>query len=160
MSWQVNKIYWHHIAEYPQAISLLAQWFQNEWSLINETATIDSRQEDLKSRISQKSLPLTMLAIDHQEILGTYSLDLADLPIRPLWSPWLASVFVNPLHRKKGIGTLLVQKGLEHSQFLGIKTLYLFTTNRANWYASMGFQVIEKLIYCNERITVMRHKME
>jgi GNAT superfamily N-acetyltransferase len=151
-----HNIIWQHIAERPELIPQLASWFQNEWGEFNPECTIQSRCLELIARKNSRELPLTMVATAKSELLGTYSLDLEDLAVRPNLSPWLANVFVNPKHRSQGIGTLLVNKALQQAQSLGILTFYLVTLDKARWYASMGWQVIEELSYRGKAVTIMR----
>ena len=157
MVWPTHNIIWQHIAECPEHIPQLACWFQDEWGLSDRECTLETRYEELKAKTDKNSLPLTMVAISQGELLGTYTLDLTDLDIRPNLSPWLASVFVNPKYRHKGIGTLLVKESLQHAESLGLGILYLYTkSSRASWYASMGWQTIEELFYRDEDLTIMR----
>ncbi len=157
MVWPTHNIIWQHIAECPEHIPQLACWFQDEWGLSDRECTLESRCQELREKIDENSLPLTMVALARGELLGTYSLDLTDLDIRPDLSPWLASVFVNPKYRQMGLGTLLVKKSLQHAQRLGISTFYLYTkSHRASWYASVGWQTIEELFYRDEDLTIMR----
>ena len=149
---------WQHISERPEFIPQLASWFHTEWGFYNPKRTIEIRCKELEARNNQRILPTTMVSTMGDELLATYSLDISDLPIRPHLSPWLASVYVNPQHRNKGLGTLLVKKSLEHAKALGFDTLYLFTSNRAHWYGSMGWQFMEEAEYPpKEVITIMKY---
>ncbi len=125
-----QKILWQHISECPQYINQLAHWFQKEWGHYDHEWTVESLREELKAKIDRNTLPLTMVASFDGELVGTYSLDLEDLVIRPQISPWLASVFVNPKYRHQGIGTLLIKTALQRAQRLGIHTIYLFTSHQ------------------------------
>ncbi len=156
MKWSSQNIIWQHISKQPDFIPQIAGWFQDEWGALDPDCTMESRYEELKARIDPSLLPLTIIATVQDELLGTYSLDLSDLAIRPNLSPWLASVFVNPKYRNQGIGTLLVQEALRHAHRMGIHTLYLFTVNLFDWYASMGFEAIEEVFYQGETLTIMR----
>lgn len=150
---------WQHITNRPEFIPKLARWFQDEWGHYNNQVTFESRCQNLSSRNRIDILPLTMVATIESDLLGSYSLDLADLPIRPRLGPWLASVYINPQHRNQGFGMKLVKKSMEHAQSLGISTLYLFTDNRADWYAKMGWKILEKTVYKkNAEITIMSYK--
>jgi len=157
MTKPIQDIIWQHIADCPKHITQLATWFQDEWRHYNPECSVQSRSEELKAKIDKNKLPLTMVATANGEILGTYSLDLSDLAIRPNLSPWLASVFVNPKYRKQGIGTLLVKESLRQAYSLGIGTFYLFTKRQqAPWYTSMGWQTIEELFCYGEDIIIMQ----
>ncbi len=152
---------WQHISKRPEFIPQLASWFHAEWGFYNPQRTIPIRSQELEARNNPDVLPMTMISTLDDELLATYSLDVSDLPIRPHLTPWLASVYVNPEHRKKGLGAALVKKSLEHAKSLGIDTLYLFTSNRASWYASLGWQLMEETKYPpNETITIMKYNLK
>ncbi|MBK8006160.1 MAG: GNAT family N-acetyltransferase [Gemmatimonadetes bacterium] len=63
------------------------------------------------------------------------------MPDFPPLSPWLASVFVRPDRRGKGLGQALARRVLLEAAALGHARVYLFTTDQAGWYARMGWQV-------------------
>jgi predicted N-acetyltransferase YhbS len=150
-----NRVVLKPISERPEHIPTLAKWFQEEWGHLNPEASVESRVRELKAKIDPMQLPLTIVACDGNELIGTYSLDLEDLSTRPHLSPWMASVFVHTAHRQNGIGTLLVKDALLRAKALGIDTLYLFTTDQAAWYGRLGWEKLEDMVYRGERITVM-----
>ncbi len=156
MKWSSDKITWQHISKRHDLVSIIAHWFQNEWAAYDPECTVASRAAELYAKKDPKALPLTVVATDQNELLGTYSLDLTDLAIRPNLSPWLASVFVNPGYRNQGIGTLLVQHAVRHAQSLGISTLFLFTAHHASWYAYMSLQSLEEVSFQGEILTIMQ----
>jgi predicted N-acetyltransferase YhbS len=146
---------WQHIAKRPEFISTLATWFQDEWGSYTKNS-VGARCKELEAKIDNGQLPLTMVATIENKLLGTYSLDLADLPNRPDLSPWLASVYVNPVFRNQGIGKKVVKESLMHAQSLQLETLYLYTSHHAKWYESMGWQFMEEAVYGQEPITIMK----
>ena len=70
-------------------------------------------------------------------------------------NPWLASVFVPPEHRGKGIASALVRTVEEAAKRLGYERLYLFTESATSLYAGLGWQALEQCDYRGERIQVM-----
>ncbi len=144
-----------HLVDRPECIPSIAQWYHDEWSYAHPGSTVEWRIAELKQRVTRNELPLTLVGIDGDDILGTYSLDLEDMDTHHHLSPWLASVFVNPNFRRRGIGTLLVQDAMERAKVLGIRRLYLFTPDQAHWYAKMGWGVLEETFFCAKKVTVM-----
>ena len=71
-------------------------------------------------------------------------------------SPWLASVFVSPENRSRGIGSELVIQVMNQARDAGIKTLYLFTPDKEHFYIRLGWQPISKEIYRDHMVTVMQ----
>jgi GNAT superfamily N-acetyltransferase len=145
-----------HLFESPEHIPTLARWFQDQWGALNPDASYESRIADLGLRTKKTELPLTIVASENHKLLGTYSLDLEDMHTRSDLSPWLASVYVNPKFRKKGIGTLLVKDAIIRAKDLGIRKMYLFTPDQAAWYEKMGWKEMEKTVYHGTTVTIMR----
>ena len=78
-----------------------------------------------------------------------------DMSSRPDLSPWLASVYVIPEYRNRGIGSQLVRTIEEISQKLCVSRLYLFTPDRIKFYVRLGWVVTEKTNYRNQRVVIM-----
>ena len=73
-------------------------------------------------------VPIVFVALgDDDGIVGTASLIFDDLEGDPR-NPWLASVFVPPEHRKKGIASALVRTVEDAARRIGYDRLYLFTS--------------------------------
>ena len=70
-------------------------------------------------------------------LVGTASLIFDDLEGDPR-NPWLASVYVPPEHRGKGIASALVGVVEDAARRLGYARLYLFTTSATALYAAPG----------------------
>ena len=73
-------------------------------------------------------VPIAFVALDDDGgIVGTASLIFDDLEGDPR-NPWLASVYVPPEQRKKGIASALVRTVEDAARRLGYSRLYLFTS--------------------------------
>jgi len=88
-------------------------------------------------------LPTTLVAIAAGELLGSISLVVDDHAELTRYSPWLASLFVAPAARGRGIGTALLERMLAEARALGIARLYLFTEHQEDWYAALGWILVE-----------------
>src|SRR5690242_15674592 len=89
-------------------IEQLAQWHFAQWGPFNPANTVECRVERLQGHLDAGSVPQTFVAVDGDQLLGSASLVAADLPSRGDLSPWLASVYVDPPFRNRGIGAALV----------------------------------------------------
>jgi GNAT superfamily N-acetyltransferase len=139
----------------PGCIDQLARWYFGQWGSMNPTSTIERRIERLQGHLQPGRVPQTFVAFDGDRLLGSASLVAADLPSRDDLSPWLASVYVDPPFRNRGIGAALVNRVAQEARALGFPMLYLFTPDRAAFYASLGWQVIELAEWNGLRVTVM-----
>lgn len=82
-----------------------------------------------------------------------------DMESRPEWSPWLASVYVKPEFRRRGLGSALVTAVMNHAQQQGLSALYLFTPDQASFYEQLGWQFLEQTRYRDHAVTVMRMRL-
>ncbi|WP_422420031.1 GNAT family N-acetyltransferase [Pseudomonas sp. GZD-222] len=80
-----------------------------------------------------------LIALDHDQLLGGAALATDDLSSRPDLGPWLACVFVTPSARGTGIAEQLIEGIGSHAQDVGIKTLYLHTSDQRAYYAKRGW---------------------
>ena len=87
--------------------------------------------------------------------MGTASLTESDLDSRPELTPWLASVFVLPAWRGRGIASALVERVAEEARMAGCPGCYLYTPDQQALYARLGWQMQEELDYRGERVTLM-----
>lgn len=139
----------------PQHLLPLAQWHHAEWSYLNPDRSLDERVKEMQEDLQGKAIPTTFVAEDKGELLGSACILAEDMSSHPELSPWLASVYVADKHRKKGIGSVLVKRVMQHAQDNGIKRLYLYTPDQAQLYARLGWQVFSEERYNGTPVTIM-----
>jgi len=118
--------------------------------------TLDDVTASFEARANVHSLPLTLVAMDHSRVIGTGSLKMEDLEVRPQFSPWLGGLFVVPEHRNRGIGTALIDRLLDEARRLHLTALYLWTPSAESLYAKLGWNTIERLDYCGYSVSLMK----
>ena len=89
------------------------------------------------------------------EVVGSASLLEHDLDSRPDLGPWLASLYVAPAHRHQGLGAALAERVVEEAARLGVPTLYLFTFDRAGYYARLGWRHLAPALCHGHPVRVM-----
>jgi N-acetylglutamate synthase-like GNAT family acetyltransferase len=141
----------------PQHLLTLADWHHAEWSYLNPKRSILQRIEEMREDLEGKVIPTTLVAEDQQsaELLGSATLLADDMSSHPELTPWLASVYVATQHRKKGIGSVLVEQVMQHARDNGVKRLYLYTPDQAQLYARLGWQVLSEEPYNGTPVTIM-----
>ena len=95
-------------------------------------------------KTNNNKLPITYVAIENNECIGTVSLFINDLTTRMDLSPWLASLVVRLDYRNKGIGEKLINYALNEAKSLGNKKLYLKTENKGSFYSKRRWKYIGK----------------
>ena len=142
-----------HLPEDPALVRRIAEWHDAEWSHLSGR-TVEDRIAEFSEHGTD--IPLTLVAWLDGAPVGTVSLLVRDMDVHQELTPWLGSVFVLPEHRSRGIGTRLVGRAVEEAQRLGVATLYLFTEDRAGFYAAMGWEAMHSFLYHGETVTLMR----
>ena len=97
----------------------------------------------------------TFVALEDSRLLGTACLDIEDLPERPELGPWLASLYVMPEARSRGLGSRLVQAVEQEAWTRGVPRLHLHTPNHEGYYAQQGWTTLEHLQAWNKNVALM-----
>jgi GNAT superfamily N-acetyltransferase len=143
------------LGERIDVVPLLAAWHHAEWSHYNPGDTVARRIERLRRHAQPGRIPTTFVAVAGPDLLGSASLVAADMHDRSHLSPWLASVYVHPPYRRRGIGQALVKRVVAEARALGVPRLYLFTPDQEEWYAGMGWHVTERRLYMGKPAVIM-----
>jgi GNAT superfamily N-acetyltransferase len=150
MSWRIECL-----ADHPHLVETLAAWHHAQWNYLNPQRTLSERVAKLQTHLQRGSIPTTFVALDGDAPLGSASLVVCDLSKRPELTPWLAGVFVAPRYRNRGIGDALVARVEEEARSLGVRKLFLFTPDRAAFYARRGWKAFAEDDCHGEPITLM-----
>ncbi len=143
------------IVERPDLVEQVAAWGFAEWGHLNSRETLAQRVIRIRGKLNTDRVPMAFVALgDDGGIVGTASLIFDDLEGDPR-NPWLASVYVPPEHRKKGIATALVRTVEDAARRLGYTRLYLFTSTAPDLYAGLGWRPLDRQDYRGEHIQVM-----
>lgn len=135
-------------------INKLADWHQKEWSHLNPGQTLQGRIDKMQAYLNNDFIPTTFIAED-ENLLGSAAIIECDMDDRNELSPWLASVYVAPEHRRQGIAGRLVKHVMQQAREQGIRKLYLYTPDQELFYASLGWQVYEKRLFHEINVTIM-----
>jgi GNAT superfamily N-acetyltransferase len=96
------------LAEHPGLVDQVAAWGFDEWGHLSPGQTLQSRTARVRTELNTDRVPMALVAIDPAgALVGSASLILDDLEGDPR-NPWLASVFVPPDRRRRGIASALV----------------------------------------------------
>lgn len=148
------------LADRPDLIPILAEWFHREWGHISVDRTPERYARLLHENLNRDKIPLTVIAFEDDLPVGTASLDVNDLDDQDGLSPWLASVVVEPDRRGKGLGTALIRRIEDEAKRLGVKTLYLWTEDADTLYVRLGWKRRETRPYRDVTIVVMEKNLE
>lgn len=143
------------LVERPDLAEQVSVWGFDEWGHLNPGQTLEQRRAHIQGKMNVDRVPIAFVALgDDDGIVGTASLIFDDLEGDPR-NPWLASVYVPPEHRKKGVASALVRKVEDAARRIGYDRLYLFTSTAPSLYAALGWRTLEQRDYRGEHIQVM-----
>jgi GNAT superfamily N-acetyltransferase len=134
------------LKNHPEYAPILAFWAYREW-YITRSIPFALVIKAYKERINSDKIPITWIAIEDDIPAGMVSLKENDLWSRKDLNPWLASLFVLPEYRNRGIGNLLIRQVIEKTKMLKYPSLYLFTNSDKipleNYYKKRDWTFLE-----------------
>ncbi len=145
-----------------EVIPVLAAWIYDEWSYLYPKMTLQDVASSLRERINKEKLPLTLVAFEAGEPVGTVSLRTFDMETRRDLPHWLVSLYVVKPRRRRKIGSSLIKAAEKKAADLGICKLYLFTTDvvlPSLFYSKLGWVVKEKTIYHSHPVIIMEKNL-
>ncbi|UVK47355.1 GNAT family N-acetyltransferase [Mesorhizobium sp. AR07] len=74
-------------------------------------------------------------------------------------TPWLAGLVVDAGHRGRGIATALVRATEAHAASLGVETLHLYTWGARDFYAALGWNMVEVFRQDSETMALMSRQL-
>ncbi len=152
----MNDITIKYLADCPEQLDTLAAWHHTEWQHLNPDDTVKKRMERMRTHVAYRQVPVTLVAFDGDTVLGSASLVECDMHEHRELSPWLASVYVDPPHRGRGVGSMLVRQVTAEARQLGFAEFYLFTPDREQFYTRLGWQLHERTTFRGLDVVIMK----
>ncbi|MBB4826220.1 GNAT superfamily N-acetyltransferase [Sporosarcina luteola] len=112
------------------------QSFWEPWG--NETNLMFYKDCMSHSATSLGDLPSFYVAMENDNVIGTYALLRNDLVSRQDLTPWLACLYVAPAFRGMSIGSKLLAHAQQEARRKGYGTFYL-TTDHHGYYEKYGW---------------------
>lgn len=144
------------LADHPQHALTLARWHHREWGALMPDWTRGDAERELTGHATRRDIPTTLVLLDdNHALLGSVSvLDEDASEFRDL-SPWLASLYVAPPARGRGLGAQLVRAAVDYARGQGVPRLYLFTPAHAPFYARLGWSLLGSRMLGPREVTLM-----
>jgi N-acetylglutamate synthase-like GNAT family acetyltransferase len=141
-----------YLADHLELVPILAEWHHAEWTEF----TLETTAVELRTHTGRRQIPTTFVAIEDGRVIGSTSLLVADLVGWEHLTPWVASVFVAPAYRRRGIARALMERAVHEARLMGIPSVYLFTASKEAYYARLGWSPFERALYRAKEIVIMR----
>jgi predicted N-acetyltransferase YhbS len=145
-----------YLAEHPAFIPTLSEWFLREWRGFYGDRTWEEVAETFYQRLNRGVVPLALVAFEGGRALGTISLIEESIGTREHLTPWLGGLYVREEERRHGIGRQLIEAAVGEARRLGIGQLFIGIRKAENYYSRLGWEVVERMNYYGEEITIMR----
>jgi len=113
--------------------------------------------ERLRGFSNGEQIPLTVVAFDGSDVLGSASLIAHDMETRMELTPWLAGVYVGEQYRRRGIGAELVRRIMAEAARLKVPLLYLYTVHSEKFYGALGWKLQERTSYRDQKVVIMTY---
>ena len=149
------------LCEIPSLAPVLAAAHAREWGHLYAQWDKEVALADFQSETAKSAIPTTWVIHDRADTpMGSISLVKDDLPGYPDLNPWLASLYVFPDFRGRGLGRILVQKALDAVHQARFPNVYLFTEDQVPFFSRFGFVVHRPAQANGHVVTIMKWKAE
>jgi GNAT superfamily N-acetyltransferase len=115
---------------------------------------------EFRSHRNDGSLPATLVLREDGVYAGSVSVIFNDCAARPDLNPWLASLYVAPSARGRGLGSQLVQAAVDLAAAVGEQRLYVFTESAASLFESHGFRLIDRTSLHGHPIDILERRLD
>jgi GNAT superfamily N-acetyltransferase len=131
------------LPERPQFRETVSDRIWNAWWR-DAGHSFEEIDERVRQSLDADTIPVALVAVRGDQFLGTVSLIDSDMDERPGYSPWVAALWVDPEHRRQGIGAALVEAAAARAFAAGCATVYLCATpQNSPLYLALGWRQIE-----------------
>ncbi|PZP55383.1 MAG: GNAT family N-acetyltransferase [Micavibrio aeruginosavorus] len=136
-----------NLSEKPEFADVCAAWSFGEWGSQIAGRTLEQNMTRYRNSAGIKNeLPCTWLALVNDRPAGMISLKDNDHPDHNDLSPWLASLYIHPEYRGKGLAAKLIAHVEDFAKTeLKIPQLYLFTHTADALYKKRGWIEIKNI---------------
>jgi predicted GNAT family N-acyltransferase len=144
------------LADKPDAVPLIAQWYFDEWGHKMKDNSVEKIRQRIEGMLNRDKIPLHVLGVKRNEVLGVAQLKIREMDIYPEKEHWLGGVYVVRGARGNGLASRLILKALELAKVFKVEKLYLQTERLdGGLYARLGWQPIEKVHYNGLHVLIM-----
>lgn len=133
-----------YLCDYPEYADAVVHWIYGEFAVKDHEGIALAKVKAVFHHTHLDSFPITLIAIVDDKCVGAISLFENDLKNQQVLSPWLASLYVVPEYRSRGIAKKLIDEVKAIAKKLGFEILYLRTEEAAEYYKKLGWIFVAK----------------
>lgn len=158
MTYQVNALALH-----PEHIEGVAERTYQLWGhLIREDTGMSATEyvEVVRGRAVTDSVPLTLVALEGDKLVGSVSLKKHEASSAADLTPWIGGLLVDEAMRGKGLGKALMEEAEKAAARLGYPCLYLSCESHVEpFYERLGWTLLKRAISCGDEVAIMKKKL-
>jgi len=143
-----------HLADHPETIPTLAEWFRAQWPDYFAGRTLAAIAQDFHGEANRSGLPVRLVAFVDGTLAGTVVLRERAMAVLAAYTPGLGGLFVTAAQRDQGVGTELVRACMDTAGNLGYVHLYAGTANAGGLLARLGWEPVKAIQHGDERLTI------
>lgn len=137
-------------------LEICARW-RHEAFLQGSGVSVDESVQDLRDTVAQADSEAVLVSRVGGTVAGFCLLVRNELDPPHTLSPWLASLYVTPEFRQRGIATALVKATENHARGLGFQILHLYTWTAEELYLQCGWRIGERFDW-HGKLFVLMHQ--
>ena len=146
------------LADYPDTIPTLVQWFRDQWPDYYAEMSQEELEQDFLSDTSRERLPSRLVAFESNELVGTIILR-EQTETLPEQGPELGGLYVVESHQGRGIATELVRAGMQLALDQGYETVFATTVVAAGILERLGWEFIKTVVHQDGQLALYRCKL-
>jgi N-acetylglutamate synthase-like GNAT family acetyltransferase len=139
------------LADHLETVPILAHWFQTQWPAYYAERIPTDIAQDFYAEANRSSVPVRLVAFIDSELAGTISLRERALQALPEYRPGLGGLFVVERYRRRGLGTELVQAGMNEARKQGYAKIFAATVSAGGILERLGWKLVQEVSHGNEQ---------
>jgi GNAT superfamily N-acetyltransferase len=148
------------LADHPEAIPILTQWFRSQWPEYYAARTLEDIAQDFYPEANRDGLPVRLLAFADGALAGTVTLRDQALRGFPEYQPGIGGLFVAEQHRGRGVGMELVRAGMRLAQRQGYATVYTATVTARGIVQHLGWRLVRAVTHDDEQTVIYQCELD
>lgn len=151
------------LADHPEHAAGVAERIYQLWGrLIHDDTGMSATEftEVIRGRAVTDRVPLTLIALAGDELVGTVSLKREEASTAAELSPWIGGLLVDPAWRGKRLGAALLREAESMAARLGYAALYLSCEPAVeHFYVQQGWHVMLRTRSCGDDVALMTKRL-
>ncbi len=151
------------LASHPGYSAAVAERTYRLWGrLIHEDTGMSATEfaRVIADRAVTDRVPLTLIALAGEALVGTVSLKQHEASTNADLSPWIGGLLVDEAWRGKGLGAALLAQAEAAAARLGYPVLYLSCEpDVEHFYEQLGWELMQRQLSCGDQVALMKKRL-